>query len=110
MASPFTVTLATQWIADGTAADMLNAIRNESRARQAIASRMLEAWPYEAHQDGFHLWLPVPMESSFIAIFLGGAITAALAMVLIAFSKVQARGIDTVEARYESRAMNNRWG
>jgi MFS family permease len=52
----------------------------------------------------------VPMESSFIAIFLGGAITAALAMVLIALSKVQARGIDTVEARYESRAMNNRWG
>jgi MFS family permease len=52
----------------------------------------------------------VPMESSFIAIFLGGAITAALAMVLIALSKVQARGIHTVEARYESRAMNNRWG
>ena len=52
----------------------------------------------------------VPMESSFIAIFLGGAITAALAMALIALSKVQAHGIDTVEARYESRAMNNRWG
>ncbi len=50
MASPFTVTLATQWIVDGTALDMLNAIRNESRARQAIASRMLEAWPYEAHR------------------------------------------------------------
>jgi len=52
----------------------------------------------------------VPMEGSFIAIFLGGAITAALAMVLIALSRVQARGIDNVEARYESRAMNHEWG
>ncbi len=67
MASPFTVTLATQWIVDGTALDMLNAIRNESRARQAIASRVLEAWPYEAHPDGFHLWLPVPVESGWSA-------------------------------------------
>jgi MFS family permease len=52
----------------------------------------------------------VPMESSFVAIFLGGALTAVLAMVLIALSRVQARGIDTVEARYESRAMNHEWG
>jgi MFS family permease len=52
----------------------------------------------------------VPAESSFIAIFIGGAVTAALAMALIALSRVQARGIDTVEARYESRAMNHEWG
>jgi DNA-binding transcriptional MocR family regulator len=52
---------------DGTANDMLNAIRNESRARQAIAARMLEAWPYEADPDGFHLWLPVPVESGWSA-------------------------------------------
>ena len=52
----------------------------------------------------------VPMESSFVAIFVGGAVTAALAMVLIALSRVRARGIDTVEARYESRAMNHEWG
>ena len=52
----------------------------------------------------------VPMESSFVVIFVGGALTAALAMVLIALSRVQARGIDTVEARYESRAMNHEWG
>ena len=52
----------------------------------------------------------VPAESSFIAIFIGGAVTAALAMVLIALSRVKARGIETVEARYESRAMNHEWG
>ncbi len=52
----------------------------------------------------------VPMESSFVAIFIGGASTAALAMILIALSRGRARGIDTVEARYESRAMNHEWG
>ena len=50
------------------------------------------------------------MESSFVAIFIAGASTAGLAMILIALSRVQARGIDTVEARYESRAMNHEWG
>ena len=50
------------------------------------------------------------MESSFVAIFVGGAVTGALAMALIALSRVKADGIDTVEARYESRAMNHEWG
>src|SRR5262249_579937 len=52
----------------------------------------------------------VPMESSFVAIFAGGAITGALAMALIAISRVSVGGNDTVEARYESRAMNHEWG
>jgi MFS family permease len=52
----------------------------------------------------------VPMESSFVAIFGGGAVTGAAAMVLIALSRVKTGGIDTVEARYESRAMNHEWG
>jgi hypothetical protein len=52
----------------------------------------------------------VPMESSFVAIFVGGAVTGTLAILLIALSRVRARGIETVEARYESRAMNHEWG
>jgi len=52
----------------------------------------------------------VPTESSFVAIFAGGACTAALAMVLIALSRPRARAIESVEARYESRAMNHEWG
>ena len=52
----------------------------------------------------------VPLESSFVAIFVGGAVTGALAMALIALSRVKADAIDTVEARYESRAMNHEWG
>jgi MFS family permease len=52
----------------------------------------------------------VPLESSFVAIFVGGAVTGVLAMVLIALSRVHAGGNETVEARYESRAMNHEWG
>jgi MFS family permease len=52
----------------------------------------------------------LPDERSFVAIFIGGAATAALAMVLIVVSRPQARRIESVEARYESRAMNHEWG
>ena len=52
----------------------------------------------------------VPMESSFVAIFGGGAVTGAAAMVLIALSRVKTGRVETVEARYESRAMNHEWG
>ncbi|HKV19633.1 MAG TPA: MFS transporter, partial [Mycobacterium sp.] len=51
----------------------------------------------------------VPMESSFVAIFVGGAVTGLLAMGLIALSPGKAGGNETVEARYESRAMNHEW-
>jgi MFS family permease len=51
-----------------------------------------------------------PMESSFVAIFVSGAATATLAMVLIALSRPRATTNDSVEARYESRAMNHEWG
>jgi MFS family permease len=52
----------------------------------------------------------VPPESGFVAIFLAGAATAALAMVLIALTRPRAKRIESVEARYESRAMNHEWG
>jgi MFS family permease len=52
----------------------------------------------------------VPMESSFFAIFIGGAVTAALAMVLIALSRPGTSAPESVEARYETRAMNHEWG
>jgi DNA-binding transcriptional MocR family regulator len=60
MPSPFTVLLATRWIDDGTAADVLVAIRNEASARQAIAVDELREFAFDADPNGFHLWLPVP--------------------------------------------------
>ncbi|GFM19476.1 major facilitator superfamily transporter [Mycobacterium sp. PO1] len=51
-----------------------------------------------------------PMESSFVATFLGGAATAVLAIALIAASRPRPAHSESAEARYESRAMNHEWG
>jgi DNA-binding transcriptional MocR family regulator len=59
MASPITNALATLWVEDGTAEAMLQAIRNESNARQQLASRHLGAHGIAPVTEGFHLWLPL---------------------------------------------------
>lgn len=60
MASPVTMALATRWIEDGTAEALLDFIRTESSARQAIAARQLPAELVQADPSGFHLWLSLP--------------------------------------------------
>ncbi|MET3231455.1 UNVERIFIED_ORG: DNA-binding transcriptional MocR family regulator [Burkholderia sp. 1263] len=67
MPSPFTAMLATQWVNDGTAHEMLDAIRVEANARQAIAAQELAELRYDAHVDGFHLWLPIPAQCNWSA-------------------------------------------
>jgi DNA-binding transcriptional MocR family regulator len=62
MASPITNRLATQWVKDGTAGAMLQAIRKESMARQELAARRLAGYDYLAQPEGFHLWLRLPDE------------------------------------------------
>jgi DNA-binding transcriptional MocR family regulator len=59
MASPVTNTLATMWVEDGTADAMLQAVRAESVARQALAARHLGEHGLQAHPEGFHAWLPL---------------------------------------------------
>lgn len=59
MASPVTTALATRWIGDGTAEAVLQAIRAESIARQALAARHLARHAVGAQPEGFHLWLPL---------------------------------------------------
>jgi len=51
----------------------------------------------------------LPTEHAFVVIFLAGAVTAGLAMVLIAFSRSR-KDTRTAEATIESRAMNHEWG
>ncbi len=59
MASPVTAALATRWIVSGLAYRMLDEVRNESIARQALAARILDDFDVQAHPDGFHLWIKV---------------------------------------------------
>jgi MFS family permease len=51
----------------------------------------------------------LPSEHAFVVIFLAGAVTAGLAMVLIALSRSR-KDTRTAEATIESRAMNHEWG
>jgi DNA-binding transcriptional MocR family regulator len=60
MASPVTNAIATQWVMDGTAQRMLDAVREESLARQQLAAGALGATGMIAQPEGFHLWLPLP--------------------------------------------------
>ena len=62
MASPITNALATLWVEDGTADEMLVAVRNESNARQALAAMHLADHGIngsDQQTEGFHLWLPL---------------------------------------------------
>ena len=60
MASPLTVALATRWIEDGTADQILRFIRAETTARQKLASELLGGLRYMADPLSFHLWMPLP--------------------------------------------------
>lgn len=60
MAPPFNAAVATRWIEDGTAAEVLGAIRREVTIRQAMVSRLLPTDIVQTDQEGFHLWLHLP--------------------------------------------------
>jgi len=60
MANPAMIRLATYWVEDETIRASTRAIREESEARQAMASTVLADIDYQADPQGFHLWLPVP--------------------------------------------------
>lgn len=60
MASPLTVALATHWIEEGIAEDVLTTIRTESRARQSLVRDILPAGTWQADPEGFHVWVNLP--------------------------------------------------
>lgn len=66
MSSPVTTAIVTQAIADGTAAAIQAAVRQESQARQALAAKHLAGYGFRAQPEGFHLWLPVPSSWSMV--------------------------------------------
>ena len=59
MVAPLTAALATQWIFDGTAGELLEGVRREARARHRMARDLL-AGRYSGAGDGLHVWLELP--------------------------------------------------
>lgn len=57
MPSPLASALASRWIADGTAAACLEAVRKEAWARQSLAGLQLPAGRVAADPAGHHVWL-----------------------------------------------------
>ncbi|QDG78017.1 PLP-dependent aminotransferase family protein [Labrenzia sp. PHM005] len=57
MPPPLMVALASQWVLDGTAAEICSTIAVESAERQKLAAKRLQSRDYLANSNGFHLWL-----------------------------------------------------
>jgi DNA-binding transcriptional MocR family regulator len=66
-ATPLSALIATRWIADGTAARMLDAIRADMGRRHAIAAAALHGCDYAAQPNTLHLWLRAPSADALVA-------------------------------------------
>jgi DNA-binding transcriptional MocR family regulator len=60
MPPPLSSAVATRWIGDGTAHEIVAAIRREARERQDLARGLLPPDAMDAHPEGHHVWLRLP--------------------------------------------------
>ncbi|RWH53073.1 MAG: PLP-dependent aminotransferase family protein [Mesorhizobium sp.] len=70
MATPLVAEIATKWVTDGTAMELVGWQRSALRRRQEIAAQVLAGVDYRVHRDGLHLWLRLPGdrgEESFVS-------------------------------------------
>lgn len=60
MATPIIAELATRWVEDGTALELVRWQRNALRRRHQIVDEVLNGISYRAHPESLHIWLPLP--------------------------------------------------
>ncbi len=60
MATPLMAEIASRWLSDGTALELLNWQRGRLARRNAIAARVLQGIDYQSTPNGMHIWLPIP--------------------------------------------------
>lgn len=60
MATPLMAEIATKWVSDGTAFELVRWQRTAIRRRHAIAEEVLAGAGFRAHPESLHLWLPLP--------------------------------------------------
>jgi DNA-binding transcriptional MocR family regulator len=60
MSPPLMVALVTYWIRNGIADEIIEAIRNEAKGRQQLASRILKGIAFASRPTSHHLWLELP--------------------------------------------------
>jgi DNA-binding transcriptional MocR family regulator len=59
MAAPLLAELATRWVEDGTATELMLWQRQAIRRRHAIAADVLAGIAYRHHPESLHLWVPL---------------------------------------------------
>lgn len=70
MATPLVAEMATRWVQDGTAAQLVEWQRTAIHQRHAIASEVLAQTPFRSQPESLHVWLDLPegqAEESFVA-------------------------------------------
>lgn len=60
MSAPLMAAIATKWMRDGTAGELIRAVRDEAAARQTLARAALQGHDAAAHPAGLHVWLGLP--------------------------------------------------
>ena len=60
MATPSIAEIATLWVSDGTAMELVNWQRRALAVRHAIAEEALVGLPHCSHPQSLHVWLPLP--------------------------------------------------
>jgi DNA-binding transcriptional MocR family regulator len=64
MATPIMAEIASKWVADGTALELVRWQREALHHRLDIAAEVLAGVDYRAQRDGMHLWLELPGDRS----------------------------------------------
>jgi DNA-binding transcriptional MocR family regulator len=59
MATPSIAEIATKWVSDGTAMELVNWQRRALVERHVIAAEMLSGLNYSCHAQSLHVWLPL---------------------------------------------------
>ncbi|HSR72128.1 MAG TPA: PLP-dependent aminotransferase family protein, partial [Kiloniellales bacterium] len=70
LATPLVCELASRWIADGTAWELVGWQRQALRSRHALAAEVLDPLPAQSQRDSLHIWLSLPpawREEEFVA-------------------------------------------
>jgi DNA-binding transcriptional MocR family regulator len=60
MATPLVAELATRWIQDGTADELVQWQREQLAMRHAVVDEALAGFDYASRRNGLHLWLTLP--------------------------------------------------
>ncbi|MGO4450732.1 PLP-dependent aminotransferase family protein [Phyllobacterium sp. TAF24] len=70
MATPMVAEIATRWVEDGTAMELVQWQREALRRRHEIASQVLAGTFFRSHPQSLHIWLPLTdgrTEETFVA-------------------------------------------